>query len=203
MMMTGFEAYKEYLAIKNHFSLDNYDYLRYNGRISASEKSFLNRKDKFFFTKLGRRFDKREELVQFLVSNFFENEKIWVGNLLDEKHLEVFRKWQKKQQALTYIIKSDFQTIVSFMDDNDSTFDDLFAVRENELPLMLQLQQEGSIEPETLIAMDRVLGFFKRWDKTIEDEIFYPIVRKRLKKYEGFVSVDTSKIKSLMKEKFT
>ena len=72
--MTGYEAYKEYLALKNHFTLDNYDYIKYNGRVSASESSFLKRKDKFFFTKLGKKFD-GEELKYFLVSNQFHSHK--------------------------------------------------------------------------------------------------------------------------------
>lgn len=201
--MNGFEAYKEYLAIKNHFSLDSYDYIKYNGRISASEASFLKRKDKFFFTKLGRRFDRQDELRDFLVSNFLQNEKIWVGNLLDEKHLEVYKSWQKKQQSLSYVFRSDFSNILSFIDSNDVTFDELFAIRDNELPLLLQLQQEDTIQVETLIVMDKVLGFFRRWDKKVEDDIFYPIVRKRIKKYEGFIDYDISKAKTLMKEIFT
>ena len=201
--MNGFEAYKEYLAVKNHFSLDNYDYIKYNGRISASEASFLKRKDKFFFTKLGRRFDRQDELRAFLVSNFLHNEKIWVGNLLDEKHLEVYKSWQKKQQSLSYVLRSDFSTILSFMDNNNVTFDTLFDMRDNELPLLLQLQQEDTIQVETLIVMDKVLGFFRRWDKKVEDDIFYPIVRKRIKKYEGFIDYDISKAKTLMKEIFT
>jgi hypothetical protein len=201
--MTGFEAYKEYLAVKNHFSLDSYDYIKYNGRISASEASFLKRKDKFFFTKLGRRFDRREELRDFLVSNFLHNEKIWVGNLLDEKDLDVYKSWLKKQQSLSYVLRSDFSTVLSFMDDKDVTFDTLFEMRDNELPLLLQLQQEDTIQVETLIVMDKVLNFFRRWDKKVEDDIFYPIVRKRMKKYEGFIDYDISKAKSLMKEVFT
>lgn len=201
--MTGFEAYREYLAIKNHFALDSYDYIKYNGRVSASEASFMKRKDRFFFTKLGKRFSQQEDLKYFLVSNFVHNEKIWVGNLLDEKHLDVFKKWQKKQQSLTYFVKSDFSTLLSYMDNHNISFDELFAVKDNEMPLLLQLQQEGAIELETLIAMDRVLSFFKRWDKNVDDDIFYPIVRKRIKKYEGFVSIDADKIKSLMKEVFT
>jgi hypothetical protein len=201
--MNGFEAYKEYLAVKNHFSLDSYDYIKYNGRISASEASFLKRKDKFFFTKLGRRFDRREELRDFLVSNFLHNEKIWVGNLLDEKHLDVYKSWLKKQQSLSYVLRSDFSTVLSFMDDKDVTFDTLFEMRDNELPLLLQLQQEDTIQVETLIVMDKVLNFFRRWDKKVEDDIFYPIVRKRMKKYEGFIDYDISKAKTLMKEIFT
>lgn len=201
--MNGFEAYKEYLAIKNHFSLDSYDYIKYNGRISASEASFLKRRDRFFFTKLGKMFDKQEELRNFLVSNFLHNEKIWVGNLLDEKHSDVYKAWLKKQQSLTYVLRSDFSTILSFLDNHDVTFDGLFQPRDNELPLLLQLQQEDTISVETLIVMDKVLNFFRRWDKKVEDDIFYPIVRKRIKKYEGFIDYDISKAKSLMKEVFT
>jgi len=104
---------------------------------------------------------------------------------------------------MTYLVKSDLSNIVSYLDNNNVTFDELFAVRDNELPLLLQFQQEDLIQVETLVAMDRVLNFFARWDKNVEDDIFYPIVRKRIKKYEGFVNVDVSKIKSLMKEVFT
>ena len=200
--MTGFEAYRQYLAIKNHFALDSYDYIKYNGKVSASEKSFMGRKDKFFFTKLGKRFDD-EDLKYFLVANFFENEKIWVGNLLDEKYIDVYRRFQKKQQSMSYLIKSDLSNIASYLDNHDVTFDDFFKVRDNELPLLLQFQQEDIIQVETLVAMDRVLNFFSRWDKNVEDDIFYPIVRKRIKKYEGFVNVDVIKTKSLMKEFFT
>ena len=51
--MTGFEVYKMYLALKQHFTKDNYDYQKYNGKVSASEKSFEERRDRFFFKKLA------------------------------------------------------------------------------------------------------------------------------------------------------
>lgn len=202
-MMSGYEAYCEYLALKNHFTLDNYDYLKYNGRTSASEQSFQKRKDKFFFTKLGRKFA-RDELKDFLIANFLKEEKLWVGNLFDEKHQEVYLEWKKRQQSLTYIMNRDLRTLQDFLDNHEYKFDDLFAVRPNQHPILLELFQEGAIElEETLIGMDRVLGFFKRWDKTIDDEILYPLIRKRLKKYEVFVSIDRDQLKEKMKELFT
>lgn len=201
--MSGYEAYCEYLALKNHFTLDNYDYLKYNGRTSASEQSFQKRKDKFFFTKLGRKFA-RDELKDFLIANFLKEEKLWVGNLFDEKHQEVYLEWKKRQQSLTYIMNRDLRTLQDFLDNHEYKFDDLFAVRPNQHPILLELFQEGAIElEETLIGMDRVLGFFKRWDKTIDDEILYPLIRKRLKKYEVFVSIDRDQLKEKMKELFT
>ena len=59
----GFDAYKTYLAIKQHFT-SGYDYFKYNGKVKAKIESFLKRKDKFFFRKLQKRYDK-DELVEF------------------------------------------------------------------------------------------------------------------------------------------
>lgn len=199
--MTGYEAYCQYLALKNHFTLDNYDYIKYNGRVSASEKSFLNRKDRFFFTKLGKKFD-GDELKYFLVANFLHDTKLWVGSLFDEQYMQTYSKWQKKMQSLSYVIKTDLLTITNFMDENNLSFDDLFKVRENEHPILLQLYVEGDIEIETLIAMDRVLHFLKRWNKNVDDDILYPEISKRIEKYKGFVNVDVDKVKTQMKEIF-
>ena len=41
--MTGFEVYKMYLALNMHFTKDNYDYVKYRGKV-ASEKAFEERK---------------------------------------------------------------------------------------------------------------------------------------------------------------
>jgi hypothetical protein len=203
MTMTGYEAYCQYLALKNHFTLDSYDYIKYNGRTSAKESTFLKRRDKFFFTKLGKKFNNdRDGLKYFLVANFLVDEKVWVGSLLDEKHFETYSKWQKKIQSLSYVIKSDFQTILNHMDENNLSFDQLFEVRENEHPILLQLYLQNDIEIETMIAIDRVFNFFKRWDKQVDDDILYPDVRKRIKKYQGFVNIDVSKVKAQMKEIF-
>ena len=54
--MTGFEVYKMYLALKLHFTSDTYDYFQYGGNAKASQVSFDQRRDKFFFVKLSRSF---------------------------------------------------------------------------------------------------------------------------------------------------
>ena len=75
--MEAFEAYKIYTAVKNHFVLDSYDYFKYNKKINLSYNSFLNRRDKIFFAKLGKR--KEDYLEDFLVSNFLHDPKMWIG----------------------------------------------------------------------------------------------------------------------------
>ena len=43
--MTGFEVYKMYLALKQHFTKPDYDFWKYNGKIRANEKSFEQMKN--------------------------------------------------------------------------------------------------------------------------------------------------------------
>ena len=51
--MNEFEAYKEYIALKLHFTSD-YDYFKYNGKTNVTLHSFEERKDKYHFKRLRR-----------------------------------------------------------------------------------------------------------------------------------------------------
>ena len=48
----GYNAYITYLAIKQHFTSPEYDFIKYNGKVRASKDSFLKRRDKFFFDSI-------------------------------------------------------------------------------------------------------------------------------------------------------
>ena len=39
-LMTGFDCYRTYLAFKNHFTKDNFDYFKYGGKTNATTTSF-------------------------------------------------------------------------------------------------------------------------------------------------------------------
>ena len=41
--MKPFEAYTTYLAMKNHFEKDGYDFVRYGGKVTARVESFYAR----------------------------------------------------------------------------------------------------------------------------------------------------------------
>ena len=44
-MITGYEAFSVYSALKLHFTQKSYDYLKYNGKSNISVIAFENRKD--------------------------------------------------------------------------------------------------------------------------------------------------------------
>ena len=73
--MTPFEAFKMYIAVKQHFSVSSYDYFKYNGKSRVSQNTFDTRKDKYSFYKLS----KQENVLDFLVANLYETPNMWVG----------------------------------------------------------------------------------------------------------------------------
>ena len=105
----GFNAYKTYLAVKNHFTT-SYDYFKYNGKVSAKTDSFLKRRDKFFFNKLERKYTP-DQIRELFVSNFADGEDFWVGNVLTLKAEEVYNNWKKRQESLSYI----FEQVLRFL----------------------------------------------------------------------------------------
>ena len=106
--MSAFDAYKEYLALKNHFSKPGYDYFKYNGKLKVNADSFNSRKDKLFFQKLSKHSDVRN----FLVANLSKNEKAWIKDLAYSEEAEkTYKDWLKRTQSLTYTIKNDLKAL--------------------------------------------------------------------------------------------
>ena len=51
-IMTPFEVYKQYVAVKLHFNNEKYDYIKCNGRTkNITQNSFAKRRDKYYFEK--------------------------------------------------------------------------------------------------------------------------------------------------------
>ena len=129
--MEAIDAYKMYLAFKQHFSSKSYDYFKYNGRVRVSNDAFFRRKDKFFFGKLAR--DKGKFLENYLLANFIKKDKVWVGDLLSDDGDENYNSWLKIQESLTYTFRND----VDYLGDTDN-FDSEFNVIDGQHPNILR-----------------------------------------------------------------
>jgi len=110
--MTPFDCYKTYLALKNHFTKEKYDYHKYCGKSRASLQSFYKRKDRFWFEKLSRnKTDK--EIVDFFVSNFVSRDNpdtLWIGEIIRNGD-KVYSEWKKRNQSLNYIFTEETEKL--------------------------------------------------------------------------------------------
>lgn len=193
--MEAIDAYRTYVALKNHFTSDSYDYFKYNKKTNVSFDSFHKRKDKIFFAKLGNRKD--TYLEEFLVSNFIHDTKTWIGELLSEESEAKYKEWKRKQESLTYAFKNEIEFLDGYTKEQ---FDELFSVEIGKHPRIIRMYLQKEISLETLIILDSVFTFMRRYDTMISDPLFKE-VSKLCKKYQPFLKFDKTKMKSLIRDK--
>jgi len=193
--MTGYEAFGLYESLKLHFSKESYDFFKYNGKTNISINSFDNRKDKYYFHKLSRKFLTREELINFLVANFLEDDRFWIGNLLMEEAESRYRDRQKVIQSLSYTFESDCRKIFKTQDPND-----VLKVVDGDYPILLRMSLQKDIQIESLCILAKVLGFLPMWNKKITDNIRWPDFYRKIIKYTAFLPQDVVKYKLILKK---
>ena len=193
--MMPFDAYRCYLSLKNHFTKDHYDYIKYRGKTRATHQAFYKRKDRFWFEKFARSKNDKE-VEEFFVSNFIystDPATMWIGEMIKEGEVR-YQEWQKKVQSLSYIFKEETNSL--FSDDN---FGAMFAVDPPRHPAILKEYLGGKVSLETMVICDRILDYRKDWDKKLNDPVWETVSRK-IKKYSPFLNIDVPRYKKILKE---
>ena len=183
------DAYRCYLALKNHFTKDHYDYHKYRGKTRATVQAFYKRKDRFWFEKFARQ-KKDKEVEEFFVSNFIYSTDpgtMWIGEMIKEGEGR-YQDWQKKVQSLSYVFKEEVNTLF-----DDKKVDEIFDCS-NGHPLILKSYLAGNTSLETLVICDRILEYRKDWDKKLDDPVWETVSRK-IKKYSPFLNIDGPRYK--------
>lgn len=191
--MSGYDVYIDYLALRNHFNSDSYDYFRYSGKTGVKTKTFDSRKDKMFFDKLA----KRPDYHNFLLANFIKNNKAWIRDLAYSTEAEkVFQEWKKRNEALSY----NFKTELSKLDDN---FNNNFKCKSNEHPILLGKYLANEISLETfciLLDLSKAKGY---WDSKLIGDPIWSTVSRTVTKYSPFIKYNKVKFKKIILDKFS
>jgi len=192
--MMPYDAYKTYLALKNHFTKINYDYHKYNKKTRASVQSFYKRKDRFWFEKVARQ-KSEKEVEHFFVSNFVscsDPQTLWIGEIIRNGEGN-YREWQKRIQSLSYLFKEEVELF------SDTDFDALFRIDGSRHPEVLKMHLQGKISLETMIILDRILGYKSKFDKKLKDPV-WELTSMKMSKYSPFLNTDVFRYKKILKQ---
>ena len=195
--MMPFDAYKCYLAMKNHFTKDNYDYQKYRGKTRATHQAFYKRKDRFWFEKFARQ-KTDQEVEEFFVANFTscsDPESLWIGEMIKEGEVR-YQDWQKKVQSLSYVFKEEAEDLFT-----DTKVDEVFDCSKGHPPI-LRNYLGGKTSLETLVICDIIFGYGKNFDKDLKDPV-WETVSRRVKKYKPFLNINVQRYKKILKEVVT
>jgi len=191
--MVPFDTYKTYLALKNHFTKDSYDYHKYQGKSRASLQSFYKRKDRYWFEKLSRQKDDKE-IIDFFVSNFTscsDPGSLWIGEMIKDGESK-YTSWQKRVQSLSYLFKEESQQLF------ENKFNEIFDCSKGH-PLLLKNFLVGNISIETMVIYDKIFLFRKNFDKKLKDPV-WETVSLKIKKYSPFLHIDVFHYKKILKQ---
>jgi hypothetical protein len=170
--MNAFEAYENYLAIKQHFSKPEYDYFKYNGKSKTTVAAFERRPDKYFFQKIAKKYSFAKSTDLF-VSNFLVNPDQWIGDFFEDEVDEIYNEWQKKIESLSYHFSEELDALLFWTETNGYRFNDLFIVGSNSNhPLVVKMALQKVISLETFIILDTLLGFGEHINKELDDIIW-------------------------------
>ena len=192
--MMPFDAYREYLALKNHFTKDNYDYFKYNKKVRATVQSFYKRKDRMWFEKISRQ-KSDKEVIDFFVANFAscpDPETLWIGEMIKEGE-ERYHNWQKKIQSLSYVFKEESQSLF-----DENKFEDVFKCSTGH-PILLKKFLSGKISLETMVLFDKIFAYSNNFDKKLQDPVWQTVSR-RIKKYNPFLNIDVFSFRKILKK---
>lgn len=190
--MTPFEAYKYYMAVKLHFT-SSYDCVKYNYKVSIKESTFDQRRDKYFFAKLTKIFKTKEDIVLFYVSQFLENDKPFIGNML--QNMDAFKVLKGRHESIRYNFIND----IRILHDIYEHFDNLFMG--DRMPNIIEDYLNSVINIESVVILNRLTNFLN--DVKVNDILLFPDIKHKLLKYQSFVDYDEEKSKDCVLKVFT
>ena len=179
--MQAVDVYLMYCALKAHFQGD-YDYHKFGGKTKTKRESYYKRKDRFFFAKTAVKYEDTE-VLNYFVSNFIHDRSGYIANFTDKN----YETWMNKRAMFYGIFSQEMQPFVK-------NFEPLFECESGQHPTLLKEYMGKRISLETMIVLDDLVEFSKRWDKElIWDDFVWPDVKKLMNNYKGFLTINTDK----------
>lgn len=160
--MTGYQTYQIYQSLKLHFTSD-YDAVKYNFKTAVRQDTFERRRDRYFFEKLSRRFN-REKLIHYFTSNLIQNPSVWIGDMTDE----IYNAYIARYDKLTYMLSQDMK----LMSDKGYSFDELCTTSDNSSSNpFLESLRSGEIQLESVVLVDIMVNFLSRLKSDLSDPL--------------------------------
>ena len=177
--MQPIDVYLMYCAMKAHFGKTDYNFIKYGGKSRVSRNSFFKRKDRYFFVKLSKKYKTENEIRNYFVANFMMEQRGYVANFNDEN----YEKWQNKQNNFHDIFTNEIQPMIQ-------DFNSLFEIKKSEHPKLMKEYLGKRISLETLIILDELVEYSKKWNEHLKDDILWPDLKKLMNNYKWFLTFD-------------
>jgi hypothetical protein len=201
-MINGQQVYMCYLAVRTHFTSENYNYFHYKGKVFFKPETYQKHKHKSIFEKLGYLY-KEDELPNLFAATWVKDESsIWPGIFLEDQAKARYYEQQKYLLSGTYFFRKDLDILFKEYDNKDRHWKNIFRVNhDGSYPPILWETISENIHCETLCILNGIMNLFNIWNNSISDTFLWPGIKMRMEKYTPFLSHDKKIFSDILKEK--
>lgn len=192
--MEPYEVYRYYLALRLHFTTDQYDVIQQRGKVRASKQAFFKRKDLLAIRKVAESYSD-EEIVNFLVANFVSGDR-W-GGIFDIESKERYLSWKKRLESISYTFEKDLGKLNLYCEKNKLELATLFISVNNQHPYIIKEYLRNSISIETLVILNKIIPYVDDLDVALKQDLIWPDTSRLIKKYGPFLNIDKSKFNGI------
>lgn len=202
----GFDAYRQFNALRFHFAGTqvgehgggSYDYFKHGGSLSrfTREKYLQKGQDLQIKFEILAQQKTNQEIKEYYVSNFARGQQY-----IHDFTTKIWNEWKKYFQSYEYYFKNDVEKLLTDAENFDIIF---ICDKKGTHPKLVRMYLGGKITLESLVILESILRYRKRFDKEIDDPSkVWDRLSLLLRKYEPFVTerIDVSKCKQLLLEK--
>lgn len=188
---------ENYHAVKLHFSTTSYNFTKYNGRVKKG-----NFQDIVPYAIIAKGKYKKD-FPDFFIPGLFKNPKMRIDYFITEDYNRFWAYWKSYQTSPKYFLDRELSELKPYMDKKGISFDKLFAVESNNLPIIYNLIVKDQVSPQTILYLDQVLNFSALFENKVTEKILYPKIKNRLKKIQTFVKPQqTNDLKKIIRNVF-
>lgn len=184
--MDGYNLYKTYVSLKNHFTYEHYDFLKYGTKINISEETFRKRKDSNLFYKLGKVLE-GWKVVPFLVSQFIELSSFTINYVFENpiKSQRIFDRWKDRTKDILGLYKKDLKTLAK---ESSQSWKNCLIQEDGDYPLIFKLVVSNRISPETYSMLDDLFHYTSKSYKGLDMDVMFSSMNLKYRKYRIFIT---------------
>lgn len=188
---TPLDAFKGYIAIRQHFKQKRYDIFKNGVTIRATQDQLDERNDKKFFYHLSENY-LSGDLINFYMANIMSGRE-HPSEMEDVIH----REYRARLDNMPYTFEQDMKFLKSL----GYGIQSLFRTSNGKLPLALQALNGNHISLETICLINNFTGnnLLKTFDAEITDPLVWKTLRLKIVKYMGFVVLTKANLNKVNK----
>ena len=184
--MDGFQAFKYYTAVKQHFTNPKFDIRRTKGNVKCSREKFDSRNDRKIFERLSTSFQTDQQYIRYLASNFMYR---CSDVIYDTPQATAnFKQYVHRRESMTRVFSNDLDTILN--EGARNNFSGQY------LPDIVRLYLADKITLETLVILDHFDGLVARMREGLTPALTLMLTDEllRIERSRMFVKFDSYKV---------